>query len=101
MEFSIKHSPDKSIIVVEKNRLLGAENSELQSLVQESVEKGSKNIVVDLSKVEYIASWGIGILVYAYTTCNNKGIRFSLEGVNENVMSILDQLKLNKLFIIS
>jgi len=101
MEISVKHSPGKSLIVVEKNKLIGTENGELQSLVQESIEKGSKNIVVDLSKVEYIASWGIGILVYAYTTCNNKGIQFSLEGVNENVMNILDQLKLDKLFIIN
>ena len=95
------YSPDKSLIVVEKNKLLGAENGELQSLVQESIEKGSKNIVIDLSKVEYIASWGVGILVYAYTTCNNKGIQFNLKGINENVMNILDQLKLNKLFNIN
>ena len=100
MEISVKHSPDKSTIVIEKNKLIGTENGEFQSLVQESIDKGSKSIMVDLSKVQYVASWGIGILVHAYTTCNNKGIRFSLRGVNENVMNVLDQLKLDKLFII-
>ncbi len=101
MEIDVKHYPDKSVIIINKNRLLGNENDTFQGLVQESIDKGSKNILVDLVNVEYIASWGIGILVHSYTTCTNKGIQFSLKGVNENVMNIIHQLKLDKLFIIN
>jgi len=101
MEIYAEHYPDKSVIIIDKNKLIGIENEEFQKTVQECIDKGCKSISVNLSKVEYIASWGIGILVYAYTTCNNKKITFSLESATENVTRVLHQLKLDSIFIIS
>ena len=98
MEIRVEHSKDKSKIIIDKNKLIGSENETFQNLVQESIDKGSKNITIDLSKVEFISSWGIGLLVHAYTTCINRNINFNLEGLNEQVMNVLSQLKLTKLF---
>ena len=100
MEMHAEHYPDKSVIIIDKNKLIGTENETFQNIVQDSIDKGSKNISVDLSKVSYITSWGIGSLVHAYTTCTNKNTGFNLEGVNDNVMNVLHQLKLDKLFTI-
>jgi anti-anti-sigma factor len=96
-----EHYPDKSVIIIDKNKLIGIENEEFQKTVQECIDEGCKSISINLSNVEYIASWGIGILVYAYTTCTNKKVGFSLESPTENVMRVLHQLKLDKLFIIN
>ncbi|MEJ2102942.1 MAG: STAS domain-containing protein [Ignavibacteriaceae bacterium] len=101
MEIHVEHSQDKSKIIIDKNKLIGAENESFQSLVQESIDKGSKSVSIDLSKVEFISSWGIGLLVHAYTSCINKNINFQLEGVNEQVMNVLNQLKLTRLFNIA
>jgi anti-anti-sigma factor len=101
MEIHVEHYPDKSIIVIEKNKLIGIENENFQSLVQDSIDKGSKTISVDLSNVEYISSWGIGILVQTYTTCTNRNIKFKIKVVSENVMNVLHQVKLDRLFDIS
>ena len=90
--------PDKSVIIIDKNKLIGIENELFQNIVQESIDKGSKDITVDLSNVEYIASWGVGLLVHAYTSCNNRNIKFNIKGVSGNVMSVLHQLKLNEIF---
>lgn len=98
MDIHTEHFPDKSVIVIDKNKLIGIENELFQNLVQESIDKGSKNIIVDLSKVEYVASWGVGLLVHAYTSCNNRNIKFDIKGVNGNVMNVLHQLKLNEIF---
>ena len=98
MEIYAKDSPDKSTIIVDNNKLIGVEGETFQNLVQSSIEKGSKNITVDLSKVEYISSWGIGLLVHAYTSCHNKSVDFDIEGVNPQVMNVLNQLKLTTLF---
>jgi anti-anti-sigma factor len=76
------------------------ESEIFQNLVQESIDKKSKNITVDLSKVEFISSWGIGLLVHAYTSCINRNINFHIEGVNAQVMNVLNQLKLTQLFSI-
>jgi anti-sigma B factor antagonist len=101
MEMRTEHNQDNSTIIIEKNKLIGIEGEEFQNLVQESIDKGSKNISVNLSKVDYITSWGIGILVHAYTTCTNRNVKFNLEGVSGNVMSVLHQIKLDKLISIS
>jgi len=101
MEIRAEHHPGKSIIVIEKTKLIGIENENFQSLVKDSIDKGSKNISIDLSKVEYISSWGIGILIQAYTTCTNRNIKFNIESVNENVLNVLHQVKLDRLFNIN
>lgn len=101
MEISVKHLNSKSVITVNNNKLIGAESEIIQNLVQESIDKGSKEISVDLSKVEYISSWGIGLLVHAYTTCHKKNISFEIEGVNSQVMAVLNQLKLTEILKIT
>lgn len=98
MEIRAEHSPDKSNIIIERNKLVGIENETFQGLVLESIEKGCKNLIVDLAKVEYVTSWGIGILVHAYTTCVNRNVKFNITNVNENVMHVLHQTKLDTLF---
>lgn len=98
MEIRAEHNPDKSKITIYKNKLIGVENETFQNLVQESIDRGSNNISIDLSNVEYITSWGIGILVHAYTTCTNRNVKFNIINVKENVMNVLHQIKLDKLF---
>lgn len=100
MEIHAEHSANETEIIIDKNKLIGTESEVFQNIVQDSIDKGSKKITIDLSKVEYIASWGIGILVHSYTTCTNRNIEFNIKGANENVMIVLHQLKLDKLFII-
>jgi anti-sigma B factor antagonist len=98
MEMFAKDFGDKSVITIDNNKLIGVEGETFQNLVQSAIEKGSRDIVIDLSKVDYISSWGIGLLVHAYTTCHNRKVDFTLEGVNSQVMNVLSQLKLTTLF---
>lgn len=98
MAIFAEHNQDKSEIIIDQNKLIGNEAEIFHHLVQESIDKGSKNISVDLSKVEFMSSWGIGLLVHAYTTCSKKNITFNLKGVNSQVMHLLDQIKLTELF---
>lgn len=101
MGIHAEYYPDKSIIIIDNNHFVGVENKTFQSLVQDSINKGSKTITVNLSKVEYIASLGIESLVHAYTTCTNRKIMFNIEGVGVNVLKILHQVKLDTVINIS
>ena len=101
MGIHAEYYPDKSIIIIDNNHFVGVENKTFQSLVQDSINKGSKTITVNLSKVEYIASLGIESLVHAYTTCTNRNIKFNIEGVAVNVLKILHQVKLDTVINIS
>ena len=98
MGIHAEYYPGRSIIIIDNNRFIGVENKTFQSLVQDSIDKGSKSILIDLSKVEYVASLGIESLVHAYTTCTNRNIKFNIEGVRGNVMKILHQVKLDTIF---
>lgn len=98
MGIHAQHNDENSVITVDNNKLIGVESETFHSLVQESINSGSKKITVDLSKVEYISSWGIGLLVHAYSSCHNKNITFAITGVNQQVMTMLNQLKLTEIF---
>ena len=101
MGIHAEYYPNKSIIVIDNNHFLGIENKIFQSLILDSINKGSKRISINLSKVEYIASLGIESLVHAYTTCTNRNIKFNIEGVGGNVLKILRQVKLDTVINIS
>lgn len=98
MGLHAEHNQNKSIIIIDQNKLIGSEAETFHNLVQESIDKGSKNVTVDLSKVEFMSSWGIGLLVHTYTTCSKKNISFNLRGVNDQIMNLLNQIKLTELF---
>jgi anti-sigma B factor antagonist len=84
-----------SVIIPDKNKLLGIEAAEIQNTLLDLIEKGNRTIAVDLSGVDYLTSWGIGILIHASVTCTNRDISFFLFGVNEKVMNILRKVKLD------
>jgi anti-anti-sigma factor len=98
MEMHTQHTKDMSTIIIDKDKLLGFENETFQTMIQESIEEGSKNILIDLSAVKFISSLGIGYLVHAYTTCMNRNIIFSIKNVNRDIMNVLNHLKLTDIF---
>jgi anti-anti-sigma factor len=101
MEFNIQNIGDSSIITINKDQLLGVENQSFQTLIQDSINAGSKNIVVDLSNVKFVTSLGIESFIHARKSCNNNNINFTLKNVNPGIMNVLSTLKLTDLFMIS
>lgn len=101
MEMNISDQKDCTIIKFNKNKILGTEGVEFQNSVLNTLDKGVNFIVVDLSTVEYITSWGIGMLVHAFTTSSNRNAQFSLVGVTQRVREILSKVKLDSVFHLS
>jgi len=98
MEFHIEQQEDKSVVIIDKSNIVGPEAGGIQNAVLDLVEKDAKSIVLDLSKVAYISSYGIGMLIYAHTTCTKRNIKFQVVGVNEKVLEILRIVHLDKIF---
>ena len=101
MQTHVENSDNTSIIIIDENQLLGLENNILQKMVLSSIEQGSKNISVDLSKVKFISSWGIEGFLHAYKTCSNHNVNFNLKNVNVAVKNVLSKLKLTDIFNIT
>ena len=98
MDFHIEQQQDKSVIIFDKTSIINPEVGGIQNAVRDLIEKDVKSIVFDLSKVEYISSYGVGMLIYAHTTCTKRNIQFHVVGVSEKVLEILKIVHLDKIF---
>jgi len=61
----------------------------LKDKVQSLIQQGTKNIVIDLSRVAYVDSAGLGQLVQAYATTKNKGGALKLVNVTKKLKDLL------------
>ena len=86
------------VITLEGKMMLGYEANDFHEAIENAIEREKKKIVVDLSNVQFISSWGIGILMYGYTTATNKGGEFKLAGASEKINEILKKTKLDTVF---
>jgi len=98
MDFHIQKNKDQSVIAFDKSKILGTEAAGIQNAVLDLIENETKIITIDLSNVDYITSYGIGMLIYAHTTCTKKNIQFYVYGVNAKVLDILKLVHLDKIF---
>ncbi len=98
MNLKIEKRDDTAVLVLHQNLNVGSDAAKIQNAVLDLIQEGSKKIAIDLSNLNFITSWGIGILIYAFTTCTNRNVEFSLVGVNSKILAILKKVKVNNMF---
>jgi anti-sigma B factor antagonist len=80
-------------------KLMGGPDSDVfQKLVKDLVERGRTDILVDMGKVSWVNSTGLGILISGYTTLKNAGGTLKLVGVNKRIDQIFMVTKLHTIF---
>jgi len=72
----------------------------ITELVSDSVEAGIKTMVIDLEKVRYISSSGLGLLITILTKMKNAGGELFLTAPSEHVKKLLLITKLNGIFTV-
>ncbi len=87
------------ICVVELEGEIDAEHSaQLKSALAKYRETAPKKFVVDLSKVRFIDSTGLGIMISLMRSLNEQGGKLRLSGLNDEVRSIFQITRLHKVF---
>ncbi len=86
------------VIEVKGSLVGGEETDELRNAVADFVEQGTKNLIIDLSKVTYLNSTAIGVLVSAHTTFSRNKGRVKVCGINKNINNIFVITKLTLVF---
>jgi len=76
----------------------GPDADQFRNMFKELVSGGKKNIIVDLKRVDWINSTGLGILISGYTSVRKAGGDLVLCNVGDRIDSILYVTKLNLLF---
>ncbi len=77
---------------------LGEGSVQLRESIRDLIGKGSKNILLNMGKVNYIDSSGLGELVSAYTTAKNQGAAVKLLSLTHKVKDVLQLTKLYTVF---
>jgi len=77
---------------------LGTGDIALRNAVQDALNGGARQILLNLREVSTIDSSGVGELVSAYTTAVNRGGRLKLAGLPSKVTDILQITQLITVF---
>jgi anti-sigma B factor antagonist len=91
---------ENGIVVLEpKGKIMGGPDATiLHDQLHEFIDRDKKKVVIDLSKVEWMNSTGLGILISGLTTLRNNGGELKLARVTEKIESLLTITKLITVF---
>ncbi|MGA7568294.1 MAG: STAS domain-containing protein, partial [Terriglobales bacterium] len=76
----------------------GEGNVMLRDTVLGLLDKGSKNILLNLHEVGYVDSSGLGELVKSYTTVKGRGGQLKLFNLSKRMNDLLEMTKLCGVF---
>jgi anti-sigma B factor antagonist len=99
MNFSatIRHAGAISIVDV-AGRLTSFEGGALRNSIAQLLKEGRKQIVLNLSNLDYLDSSGIGDLVQNYMSVIKRGGEMKVVGLTERVEEILKITQLHQVF---
>jgi anti-sigma B factor antagonist len=98
MAIKEKIQGDVAVLTLSGKLMGGPETMEVHEKVKELVGKNIKKIVVDLGKVKWMNSSGLGALMGSMTTTKSAGGELKLTNVTDKVQSLFMITKLITIF---
>lgn len=98
MEFYFRGT-DQDILILSADGGLNSHNadqfvSELQTLV----EAGARKLIVDCTKLSYVSSYGVGILIRLHKKLAEAGGEIKIAAVDSPIIKVLRLLRLDTVF---
>ncbi len=98
MNYTVDERYNSVVIKLKGNIMGGPDGAKLHDTLHELKEQGKKNVVVDLSKVKFMNSSGLGMLISGMTTMRNAGGDLRLANAADRIQSLLIITKLITVF---
>ncbi|HMB97872.1 MAG TPA: STAS domain-containing protein [Balneolaceae bacterium] len=98
MSFDISERYNCVVIELKGNIMGGPDAVSLNEKLHELIEQGKTNIVVNLSKVKFMNSSGLGMLIGALTTMRKAGGDLRIANATDKIESLLVITKLITVF---
>lgn len=98
MNYNVDERYNSVVIKLKGNVMGGPDGSKLHDTLHDLKENNKANIVVDLSKVKFMNSSGLGMLISGMTTMRNAGGDLRLANVADRIQSLLVITKLITVF---
>ncbi|TAF64986.1 MAG: anti-sigma factor antagonist [Cytophagales bacterium] len=101
MNFKTHLSTEKILfLTLEENIYALPKQSPIFTTIDEFIEKGIRNCVIDIGKAHFMGSAAIGLMVIVLTKFRNKGGEVILMNPSEQTQKVLLITKLNAIFTI-
>lgn len=97
MDISVKYQNENVILHI-SGSVLGEDRIQLSDRIQELVDDGGKNVVLNLQNVDLMDSVGLGMLVALRASLMRQEVRLLLSNVDRSVKSLLAITKLTNVF---
>lgn len=98
MSFNVSERYNCVVIEFKGNVMGGPDAVNLNEQLHELIENGKKNVVVDLGKVKFMNSSGLGMLIGALTTMRKAGGDLRICNAADKIESLLIVTKLITVF---
>jgi len=96
----LNYREERGVIIIEpKGKIMGGpESTELHDLLHQLIDQGKKHVIIDLGKVDWMNSTGLGLLISGLTTLRKSGGELKLANVTDKIQSLLTITKLITIF---
>ena len=98
LNISERPSGDVTILDMDGKITIGEGSVALRTAIRRLLEEGKKKILLNLARVSYIDSSGIGELVSSYTAINKDGGELKLLNLTQKLQDLLTITKLLTVF---
>jgi anti-anti-sigma factor len=98
MKLSVRKAKDIVVIDLEGKIVLGEGDVEIKQAVDGLLQKGNKSIILNLAKVPYLDSAGLGEIMRCFTALRRDGGNFKLMSPNQRIIDLLSITKLLNVF---
>ena len=98
MKFSSRKVEGVIIIDIEGKILMGEGDIEIKRAVDEFLSRGERSIVLNVAKVPYIDSAGLGEIIRCFTSIRKHGGNLKLLSPNQRLIDLLSITKLVNVF---
>jgi anti-sigma B factor antagonist len=98
LNISERHAGDVTILDMDGKITIGEGSVALRTAIRRLLEEGKKKILLNLAKVNYIDSSGIGELVSSYTAIGKESGQLKLLNLTQKLEDLLTITKLLTVF---
>jgi anti-sigma B factor antagonist len=98
MSLNLTENYNASVIHLKGKLVGGPLSAEFSETLHSLMEKGKKNVIVDMSHVGFISSSGLGILISGLTSLKKGGGDLKLAAISHKMEGLLSITKLDQIF---
>ena len=95
------HELDKDVLILSADGGLNADTAaEFHQQLEKLVDAGVKKIIVDCTRLDYISSYGIGVLVRLHQHLAKHGGDVKVAAAHNRVLQVLTMMRMGEVFAV-